>query len=140
MHRSHKEVSKMHKQPLSLAQRSKVPKQCSWVDQRLVREHDIDGLSHPACALSLFRLTVADAHGLSYSAEPTLCRRLAMSQATLCQARQDLIAHHLVAYRRPLYQGLALSSHDALGTDHPAGDDDAVDIKAVFARSWEVLS
>jgi hypothetical protein len=130
----------MHKQPLSLAQLRKVPKQFSWVDQRLVREHYIDGLSHPACALYLFLLTVADAQGLSYYAEPTLCRRLSMSQATLCHARRDLIARHLVAYRRPLYQVLALSSHDALGTDHPAGDDNAVDIKAVFERIWEVLS
>jgi hypothetical protein len=74
----------MHKQPLSLAQLRKVPKQFSWVDQRLVREHYIDGLSHSACALYLFVLTVADAQGLSYYAESTLCRRLSMTQATPC--------------------------------------------------------
>jgi hypothetical protein len=130
----------MHKQPLSLAQLRQVPKQCSWVDQRLVREHYIAALSHPACALYLFLLTVAEAQGLSYYAEPTLCRRLSMSQATLYQARQELIARQLVAYRRPLYQVLALGSHDTRGTDPPAGDEDAVDIKAVFERIWEVLS
>ena len=130
----------MHKQPLSLAQLRQLPKQFSWVDQRLVQEHYIDGLSHRACALYLFLLTVADAQGLSYYAEPTLWRRLSMSQATLCQARQELIARPLVAYRRPLYQVLALGSHDTLGTAHPAGDEDAIDIKAVFERIWEVLS
>ena len=130
----------MHKQPLSWAQLRQVPKQFSWVDQRLVREHYIDALSHQACALYLFLLTVADAQGLSYYAEPTLCRRLSMSPTTLHHARQELIARQLVAYRRPLYQVLALGSHDMWGTDPPAGDEDAVDIKAVFERIWEVLS
>ena len=130
----------MHKQPLSLAQLRKVPQQFSWVDQRLVREHYIDALSHPACTLYLFLLTVADAQGLSYYSEPTLRQRLSMSQATLHQARQELIARHLVAYRRPLYQVLALGSHDTQGTDRPSCDEDTVDIKAVFERIWEVLS
>lgn len=130
----------MHKQPLSLSQLRKVPKQFSWVDQRLVREHYIDGLSHPACALYLFLLTVADAQGLSYYAEPTLCRRLSLSQATLQQARQELITRHLLAYRRPIYQVLALGSHDMQATDPPSSEEDTVDIKAVFERIWEALS
>jgi hypothetical protein len=130
----------MHKQLLSLAQLREVPKQFSWVDQRLVREHYIDALSHPACALYLFLLTVADAQGRSSYAEPTRCRRLSMPQATLRQARQELITRHLVAYRRPLYQILALGSHDPRGTGPPAGDEDAVDLKAVFERIWEILS
>jgi hypothetical protein len=49
------------------------------VDQRLVREHRIDQLSHEACALSLFLVTVADAQGLSYYADRSLCQRLSMS-------------------------------------------------------------
>ncbi len=130
----------MHKQPLSLAQLRQVPKQFSWVDQRLVREHYIDALSHQACALYLFLITVADAQGLSYYAEPTLCRRLSMSQTTLRQARQELITRKPLAYRRPLYQVLALGSHSTPSTDHPSDDEDAVDIKAVFGRIWEVLS
>lgn len=130
----------MHKQPLSLAKLRQVPKQFSWVDQRLVREHHIDGLSHPACALYLFLLTVADAQGLSYYAEPTLCRRLSMSQATLQKSRQELIVRQLLAYRRPLYQVLALGSYPTPHTAPPSGDDDPVDIKVVFERIWEVLS
>ena len=131
----------MHKQPLSLTKLRTVPKQFSWVDQRLIREHYIDALSHQACALYLFLLTVADAQGLSYYSEPTLCRRLSMTQTTLRQARQELITRQLLAYRRPLYQVLALGSpHNTPGTDPPSGDEDAVDIKAVFERIWEVLS
>lgn len=130
----------MHKQPLSLAKLRKVPKQFSWVDQRLVREHYIDALSHAACALYLFLLTVADAQGLSFYSEPSLCRRLSMSETTLQQARQELIAHHLLAYRRPLYQVLALDIHDTRSTLRPSSHDDDVDIKAVFERIWEVLA
>ena len=60
----------MHKRPLSLSQLRHVPSQFSWVDQRLVREHYIDHLSPEACALYLFLVTVADAQGLSYYADP----------------------------------------------------------------------
>jgi hypothetical protein len=130
----------MQKQPLSLAQLRQTPRQFSWVDQRLVRERYIDRLSHQACALYLFLLTVADAQGLSYYAEPTLCQRLSMSPAALRQARQDLIAHQLVAYRRPLYQVLALDAPHTQVAEPPADDDEMVDIKAVFERIWEALS
>jgi hypothetical protein len=120
-----------------------VPSQFSWVDQRLVRERYIDQLSHPACALYLFLLTVADAQGLSYYSEPALCRRLSMSEATLYQARQELIAGALVAYERPLYQVLALEGAPrALKPPAPrlTPDDDPVDIKDVFKHIWEALS
>jgi hypothetical protein len=133
----------MHKRPLSLARLRKVPKQFSWVDQRLVRERYIDQLSHQACALYLFLLTVADAQGLSYYADPSLCQRLSMTSTELHQARQALITRDLVAYQRPLYQVLALDAAPAGVTPSAApvaADDEPVDIKAVFARIWEVLS
>jgi len=133
----------MHKHPISLATLRKVPQQFSWVDQRLVRERYIDQLSHAACALYLFLVTVADAQGLSYYADPSLCQRLSLTSIALHQARQALITRGLVAYQHPLYQVLAL---DAAPRETPArplpggADDDPVDIKAVFARIWEVLS
>ena len=133
----------MHKQPLSLANLRKVPTQFSWVDQRLVREHYIDALSHAACALYLFLLTVADAQGLSYSSELALCRRLSMSDITLHQARQELIAGALVAYERPLSQVLALEGAPrALKPQTPrmTPEDAPVDIKDVFKHIWEALS
>jgi hypothetical protein len=133
----------MHKRPISLAKLRKVPQQFSWVDQRLVRERYIDQLSPPACALYLLLVTVADAQGLSYYADPSLCQRLSLTSAELRQARQALITLGLVAYQRPLYQVLALDA-GPIGpppsASPEAADDDSVDIKAVFARIWEVLA
>ena len=133
----------MHKRPLSFPKLRTVPQQFSWVDQRLVRERYIDQLSPHACALYLFLVTVADAQGLSYYADASLCQRLSMTAPELHQARQALITRGLVAYQRPLYQVLALDAAPSGATLSPApvvADDEPVDIKAVFARIWEVLS
>lgn len=133
----------MYKQPLSVAKLRKVPTQFSWIDQRLVREHHIDALSHAACALYLFLLTVADAQGLSFDAERSLCQRLSMSDSTLHQARQELIAGALVAYDRPLSHVLALDQAPRVSltaTPRMTSDDDPVNLKEVFKHIWEVLS
>src|SRR5713101_7026060 len=102
------EASRMDKRPISLAKLRTVPRQFSWVDQRLVREHYIDQLSPQACALYLLLVTVADAQGLSFYSEPSLCQRLSMTPEALRQARGALIHLGLVAYERPLSQVLAL--------------------------------
>ena len=133
----------MDKQLICVSKLRKVPKQFSWVDQRLVRDHYIDQLSPQACALYLFLVTVADAQGLSYYADPSLGQRLSMTAPDLHQARQALITQGLVAYQRPLYQVLALDAAPSGATPSAApgaADDDPVDIKAVFARIWEALS
>ena len=133
----------MHKRPISLPRLRKVPPQFSWVDQRLVRERYIDQLSHAACTLYLFLATVADAQGLSFYSERSLCQRLSMTPAVLRQARQALIACALVAYHSPLSQVLALD-RDAVrpAAERPtlSDDDEPVDLKAVFKQIWEVLS
>jgi hypothetical protein len=130
----------MHKRPISLAKLRRVPPQFSWVDQRLVRERVIDSLSHEACTLYLFLVTVADAQGLSFYADRSLCQRLSLALPVLHQARQALIQRGLVAYQRPLYQVLALGREDWAVPAHSATADEAVDIKAVFKQIWEVLS
>jgi hypothetical protein len=132
----------MHKRPISPVKLRRVPPQFSWVDQRLVRERYSDQLSHAACALYLFLITVADAQGLSYYAEPSLCQRLSLTASELHQARQVLITRGLIAYQRPLYQVLALDAapSGAIPSATPvAAADEPVDIKAVFARLWEVV-
>jgi hypothetical protein len=132
----------MHKRPISLAKLRRVPPQFSWVDQRLVRDHYIDQLSPQAWALYLFLVTVADAQGLSYYADPALCQRLSLTGTELSQARQALLTQGLVAYQRPLYQVLALDAAPRGATPSAApvaAADEPVDIKAVFARIWEVL-
>jgi len=130
----------MHKCPILPAKLRRVPSQFSWVDQRLVREHLIDQLSHEACALYLFLVTVADAQGLSYYADRSLCQRLSMSAPLLRQARQLLIKQGLVAYRQPLYQVLALGAQEQEDSARLQAHDDTVDIKAVFQQIWEVLA
>ena len=133
----------MHKHPICLSKLRQVPTQFSWVDQRLVRERYIDQLSSQACALYLFLVTAADAQGLSYYADPSLCQRLSLTSPELHQARQALIVRGLVAYRRPLYQVLALDTAPREVTASAstiAANDEPVDIKAVFARIWEVLA
>src|SRR4030095_14285817 len=125
------EVDPMYKRPISLAKLRRVPRQFSWVDQRLVRDHYIDQLSSQACALYLFLVTVADAQGLSYYADPSLCQRLSLTSTELHRARQALIARGLVAYRRPLYQVLALDTvprEVTASASTIAADDEPVDI------------
>lgn len=133
----------MHKPPLSLAKLRKLPKQFSWVDQRLVRDRHIDRLSHPACALYLFLLTVADAKGLSFYADLSLCRRLSMTASDLHKARTELIQHDLVAYQKPLYQILALDERALLSIPEVprlAATDKPMAIKDIFKHIAETLS
>ena len=98
----------MTKHPLDPQRNRKVPAQFSWVDHRLVRDRHIDYCSHPAAALYLFLVTVSDAQGLSYYSDASLIQRLSMAGDTLLQARQNLLRLGLVAYKKPLYQVLAL--------------------------------
>ena len=86
----------------------RVPKQFSWVDHRLVRDHIIEQCSHPALALYLFLVTVGDQQGLSYYSDRSLSARLSMDSTVLVRARNELIRAKLIAYRKPLYQILSL--------------------------------
>lgn len=88
----------------------KIPKTFSWLDHRLVSDHYIERLSHPAAALYLFLVTVADARGLSYYSDRAVSQRLDMDAITLAQARNELIRIGLIAYQKPLYQVLALDT------------------------------
>ena len=88
----------------------KIPKTFSWLDHRLVSDHHIDRLSHPAAALYLFLVTVADAQGLSYYSDRSVSQRLGMDANSLVQARKELVRVGLIAYQRPLYQVLALDT------------------------------
>lgn len=98
----------VNKQPILPHMIRRVPDQFSWIDHRLVRERFIDYLSHEASTLYLFLVTVSDNRGLSYYGDETLTKRLSMERIALLEARNTLVRHHLVAYRKPLYQVLAL--------------------------------
>jgi len=85
-----------------------VPSQFSWIDHRLVRERHLERCSTEALALYLFLVTVADAKGLSYYSDPSVCARLGVSGEQLEAARQTLIGADLIAFEAPLYQVLSL--------------------------------
>ena len=90
----------------------RLPGQFSWLDQRLVRERRLQGCSAQALALYLFLVTVADAQGLSYYGDDSVCAHLSIDAQALGQAREQLMRTELIAWQTPLYQVLAL--------DHPA--------------------
>ena len=102
----------IQKHPIFPHRVRKVPKQFSWVDHRLVRDHWIDRLSHQAAALYLFLVTVADAQGLSYYSDSMLAKRLGMEEAALDQARNELIRPGLIAWKKPIYQVLPIEEHE----------------------------
>ena len=88
----------------------RIPRQFSWVDQRLVSDHHIERCDEAALAVYLFLVTVADDKGLSYYGDAKLGKSLSMPAARLQKARADLIRLNLIAYAAPLYQVLALDS------------------------------
>jgi len=96
------------KRPIYPQRMRRIPSQFSWVDHRLVRDRHIEACSHPALALYLFLVTVADQEGLSYYSDPSVMSRLGMDAQTLDSARQNLIQAGLVAYEDLLYQVLSL--------------------------------
>ena len=79
----------------------------SWIDRRFLREFAVR-LSGDAVFLYFFLTAVSDKHGLSYYSETTLALRLRTSEATIVQARDELITYDLVAYQAPLTQVLSL--------------------------------
>ena len=85
-----------------------------------MREHYIERCTPEALALYLLLVTVADAQGLSYYADRSVCRLLSLPPATLEQARAELIRAGLIAYRAPLYQVLALECAPGMTAASPA--------------------
>jgi hypothetical protein len=79
----------------------------SWVDRRFVREH-AERLSREALLLYFFLAAVADKHGLSFYGEGTLATLLRISLPALIQARDELLAHDLIAHEARLTQVLSL--------------------------------
>ena len=98
----------IQKHPIRPERIRKVPSQFSWVDHRLVRDRYLESCTHPAAALYLFLVTVADSQGLSYYSDPSTMTRLSMDGLTLEEARRNLIRAGLIAYQKPLYQVLSL--------------------------------
>ncbi len=100
----------MQKRVLNPTRLRRPPAQFSWVDQRLVRDGHLRRCRPEAAALYLFLVTVADARGLSFWGDASVCRELALAPERLDRARTQLLALELIAWEPPLYQVLALDS------------------------------
>ncbi|HRZ58073.1 MAG TPA: hypothetical protein P5525_21755 [Candidatus Paceibacterota bacterium] len=96
------------KRPICPERLRQIPSGFSWIDHRLIRQHRLEGCPHTAWALYLFLVSVGDAQGLSYYSDASLSRHLQMDPLQLAGARRQLEAADLIAYRKPLYQVLAL--------------------------------
>jgi hypothetical protein len=79
----------------------------SWVDRRFLREH-AERLSRQAILLYFFLTAVADQNGLSFYGDGTLAALLRMSLSDLLGARDELLAHDLIAHESRLTQVLSL--------------------------------
>jgi hypothetical protein len=96
------------KHPLRADRLRQIPASFSWVDHRLIRHHHLKSCDLAAWALYLFLVTVADVQGLSYYSDASISRHLNLDLLQLATARQQLEKADLLAYRKPLYQVLAL--------------------------------
>jgi hypothetical protein len=79
----------------------------SWVDRRFLREH-AERLSREAVLLYFFLTAVADQNGLSFYADGTLATLLRMPLPDLVRARDELLAHDVIAHETRLIQVLSL--------------------------------
>ena len=100
----------LSKHPICPQRLRQLPRQFSWVDQRLVRDHLLERCPAPAWGLYLLLVAAGDAQGLSYYSDASVQRRLSLSVAELIQARTQLQQQGFIAYEAPLYQVLGLTS------------------------------
>ena len=98
----------IHKHPPRPERLRQIPPSFSWVDHRLVRHQHLRRAEPQAWALYLVLVTVADSRGLSYYSDASSARHLNLDPLVLATARQRLVELDLLAYRKPLYQVLAL--------------------------------
>lgn len=117
------------KHPIRADRLRQIPPSFSWVDHRLIRHHYLSHCDHSAWALYLFLVTVADLQGLSYYSDAAIGRRLQVDSFQLAAARQQLERAGLIAYRKPLYQVLAVpepSSEPPLSAGPRAGQTQSI--------------
>jgi hypothetical protein len=79
----------------------------SWIDRRFLHEFAAR-LSHDAIVLYFFLAAVSDKHGLSFYRDSSIAARLRLHEKGVARARDELIAHDLIAFDSPLTQVLSL--------------------------------
>jgi hypothetical protein len=79
----------------------------SWVDRRFLREFAAR-LPGEAISLYFFLAAVSDRQGLSFYSDTSIAVRLRLREEHVVRAREELLAHDLIAYQPPLTQVLSL--------------------------------
>ncbi len=92
----------------------------SWVDRRFVREHAVRR-SRDAVLLYFFLSAVGDKRGLSFYGDATLATLLRMLLPALIEARDELLAHDLLAHETRFTQVLSLHSPAQQRSAQPGG-------------------
>lgn len=112
----------------------RIPSQFSWVDHRLIRHRHLAGCSSQAWALYLLLTTVADAEGISYYSNASLCGHLNVSTTQLQTARRELVDANLIAWESPFYQVLDLAPRqpESSGSSAPKRSGETRDFAAVL--------
>lgn len=100
---------KIEKRILNPERVRRCPAQFSFVEHELVRGGHLRRAAAEAWALYLVLVTVGDEHGLSYYADQSLGRLLALDPEQIALARGELVTAGVIAYEEPLYQVLSLA-------------------------------
>jgi len=99
---------KIDKRPVVPQRLRRVPREgWSWIDRRFLRHH-ASALSGQAITLYFFLTAVSDKHGVSFYSDATTADLLRFNVRAVQDARDELLAHDLVAYRHPVTQVLSL--------------------------------
>ena len=111
---------RIQKQPIDPERVRRIPAEgFSWIDRRFVREGFIEHLSQEAILLYFFLVSVSDARGLSFYADPTTSKNLKLDPQALSQARARLVEADLILYRYPRYQVLPLPAEHRVQPPSP---------------------
>jgi len=86
----------------------RIPDSFSWIDHRFIRDGHVKRCDTGELALYFLLVTVGDDQGMSYYSDRHIQELLHFKPEQLKRNRAGLIAHQLIAYRRPLYQVLSL--------------------------------
>jgi hypothetical protein len=104
---------KINKRPVMPQRIRRVPREgWSWIDRRFLRHH-APALSGEAIMLYFFLAAVSDKHGVSFYSDATTAALLRLDLRAVQNARDELVAHDLVAHRHPLTQVLSLPQRRA---------------------------
>ena len=95
-------------EPVDPARVRTLPAHFAWIDHRL--RDRLPALSLEAIALLFFLHLAADRTGCSSWADATIAKKLGLREGDVIEARAQLVAQGLVAYRYPLSEILPVEA------------------------------